>query len=134
MKKIKLFTLMLLGTLLLSFSNGCIFGGSKEKIAGSDIDVQELYAKEIKILRDDKIANNSKEKFNAIKIILNNVDLKQIYEVKQLYAILGPPTERGVGIYNGSFWRYRYEYRNEAILIDYWTSGKNILKFRIREE
>ncbi len=134
MKKIKLFMLILLSALVLSFSNGCFFGGSKEKLAGDDVDVKVLYAKEIKILRDDKIANNSKAKFDAIKIILDNVDLEQIYELNQLFALLGPPKNRGMGLYNGNFWRYRYEYKNKGILIDYWSSGANILKFRIREE
>ncbi|UDQ97216.1 hypothetical protein AAEX28_09235 [Lentisphaerota bacterium WC36G] len=108
--------------------------GEKRKLAGCDIDVFKIYKNEIATLKNAKLSENSKEKFEAIKVLLDNVDFEQIYTVKQMENLLGK-SRRGVrGVYGDSGRRYRYGYKNEAINIDYWSKGGTVLRVRIQVE
>ena len=131
----KLFVALMVAGGVLFVGNGCVSDDAERvKLAGCDVDVFKIYAEEIAVLKNKKIPSNSKVKLEAIETLLDNVDFDQIYTPKQMEALLGRSTLAVKGLYGGIGRRYRYSYRNKAILIDYWFNGSAVLKVRIQEE
>ena len=69
---------------VLASSFGC---ASEEKLPAEDLEVLQVYEKEIKVLQDPKIPRNSREKYEAAKVLADNVDFTLLRELNTMNAI-----------------------------------------------
>ena len=121
-------------TLILFLTCSCFNLNTKTLIPGSDIDVLRIYKKEIAILKDNSIKNNTRKKYEAAKTIIDNVDLYQIYDYEQVENIFGESNMVGHGLYKGTYIVYQYAYADKLIQINFWVRDRIVVKTEVRSE
>ena len=65
-------------------SFGC---ASEEKLPAEDLEVLQFYEKEIKVLKDPSLPPNSKEKYEAAKVLADKVDFTLLRELNTMNKI-----------------------------------------------
>jgi hypothetical protein len=70
--------------IVLVSSFGC---ASEEKLPAEDLEVMQFYEKEIKVLQDPKLPPNSREKYEAAKVLADKVDFTLLRELNTMNAI-----------------------------------------------
>ena len=65
-----------------------VFGcASEEKLPAEDLEVMQFYEKEIKVLQNPNLPPNSREKYEAAKVLAENVDFTLLRELNTMNKI-----------------------------------------------
>ena len=69
---------------VLAASSGC---APEERLPAEDLEVMQFYEKEIKVLQDPKLPHNSREKYEAAKVLAEKVDFTLLRELNTMNKI-----------------------------------------------
>ncbi len=122
--------LLLVAAALLSLIAGC----TTTKIPSEDIDVLKIYRPEIAVLHSS-LPPNSKEKYEAAKVLADNVDFSFTRSVQTLDEIFSAVDAR-VDVPNAAdqMLMFYYQYRDHSIRFCFYRYGDTITKVEIIEK
>lgn len=111
-----------IGIFVLVFSVAAMMltGCRTKRLASEDLEVQELYADDIAVLKDPNLHCNSKEKYEAAKHLVSKVDFTMTRESKTLDellyygdAIVGTPGQEVREV------AFQYEYQDKIVRLTF---------------
>lgn len=109
-------------------------GCQSSKLPAGDVEVLRKYRTEVEILRDPKIKANTKIKFDAAKIIFDNVDFSYARNYDELEQIFGNSDVVGKTRYGGKkSLVYAYSWEDQVIQADFFFSGQFITGVKVKE-
>lgn len=112
----------------------CVAGCSTAKLASEDIDVLRIYGPEIAVLHSS-LPPNSREKYNAAKTLVDNIDFSYTRNVQTLDAIFSSRDAR-VDAQNAAdqMLMFYYQYDAHSIRFCFYRYGDIITKVEIIEK
>ena len=113
------------------FAAGCV----TEKLPVEDILVLERYKNEIATLKSPKIPPNSKEKYEAARTLLDNVDFSFIRSVQTLddiFSSVDAKVDRPNSMSQTLI--FYYQYQNKSIRFLFFRYGDVVTRVEIIEE
>ena len=127
MKKIAL----VLFALLVCVLSGC----AAKRLPSEDIEAPVLNAKLIAVLKDPKLAPNTREKYDAIRALIKKVDFEFTRETKTINEYLSP-TDAIIDLPEAMDRRitFNYQYRNKYVRLTFFTFREFVVRVDIAEK
>ena len=111
-----------------------ISGCATQKLPAGDIEVMQKYRTEVEILRDPKIKANTKIKFEAAKVIVDNVDFSYARSWHDLEEIFGFNDVVGKTRYGGKkSLVFKYSWQDQVIEVNVFFSGHSVTRVNVKE-
>ncbi len=126
--------LFILNALIIMCLGAVICGCQTRKLPAGDVEIMQKYRTEIAILHDPKIKANTEIKYNAAKIILDNVDFSYARNYKDLEQIFGFTDVDTKILYGGQkALVFKYSWENKVIEATFHFSGYSITGVKIKD-
>ena len=122
--------------LLLTMAAGLILSGcasQPDKMLSEDIEILEVFAPEIKVLKDPALRTNSQEKYLAAKRLAEGVDFSLTRSVETLEQIFLPADAlTTTSIEFGDEIAFYYQYQNHYVRFRFWRTKNAITDSEVR--
>ena len=125
---------MIINCLLLLALSLVVVGCSTTKLPAGDVEVFQRYKTEIEILKDPKIKPNTKLKYDAAKVIFDNVDFSYARTYKDVQQIFSFNDVFGKTLYGGKkSLVFKYSWEDKVIEGNFFFIGTTITGCKIHE-
>ena len=116
-----------MSAVLLAVMCGCASSGKPQKMLSEDIEVLEVFAPEIRILKNPAYRTNSQEKYLAAKKLAEGVDFSLTRSVETLEQIFLPADALITrSVEYGDEIAFYYNYQNNYVRFRFWRT-KNVV-------